>query len=297
MIYLILSIFLSVLLLINFRIFPRFDINTAQAIGLNYIVCFAVGLLLIPKNQSLSFDLSQNWTWYCLALGVGFIITFILSGLSTQKAGMTATSLANNLSLVIPVLASLLLYNTHAKDFDGINYLGLALALPAVALATFKGKSADLKAGSLWLPFGVFAMYGITNAAINYLNLRFIPDPSLVIPVTLVMVLGAMISGVLLVLYRYFRHQEKFRLKNGLAAISLGVPNFLSFYFLILTLTHYGNSGAFVYPIYNMGVILVSAIVGIFFFKEVLSKINITGLLLGLIAILLISYQELGLSL
>ena len=297
MIYLILSILLSVLLLINFRIFPKFEINTAQAIGLNYIVCFLVGLVLIPENQSLTFDLSQNWTWYCLALGVGFIITFILSGLSTQKAGMTATSLANNLSLVIPVLASLFLYNTHSKDFDGINYLGLTLALPAVALATFKGKSPDFKAGSLWLPFGVFAMYGITNSAINYLNLTFIPDPSLVIPVTLVMVSGAMISGAVLVIYRLFRHQEKLKTKNVLAAISLGIPNFLSFYFLILTLTHYGNSGAFVYPIYNMGVILVSALVGIFFFKEVMSKLNIAGLILGLVAILLISYQELGISL
>ncbi|KPM48807.1 hypothetical protein [Jiulongibacter sediminis] len=296
MIYLILSIFLSVLLLINFRIFPRFEINTAQAISLNYIVCFALGFSLIPADQHFTFNLKADWAWYCLALGVGFIITFILSGLSTQKAGMTATSLANNLSLVIPVLASLILYNTHAKDFELLNYVGLALAFIAVGLATFKGKGQDLKKGSLWLPFAVFAMYGITNSAINYINLRFIPDPSLVIPVTLVMVLGAMVSGVLLVIYRYFKHQEKFELKNGIAAISLGIPNFLSFYFLILTLTYYGNSGAFVYPIYNMGVILVSALVGIFFFKESLSKVNIAGLLLGLVAILLISYQELGLS-
>ncbi len=296
MLYLIISIFLSVILLVNFRIFPRFDINTAQAIGLNYTACFILGFLLIPDGQSFHFDLSQNWTWYCLALGIGFIITFILSGLSTQKAGMTATSLANNLSLVIPVLASLLLYNTQSKEFDFYNILGLCLAVAAVGLSTYKKPEKRFDKRSLYLPLAVFVMYGITNSAINYINLKFIPNPELVIPVTLVMVLGAQVSGMLLLLYRYLKFEEGLKLKNIIAGISLGIPNFLSFYFLILCLTAFGNSGAFVYPIYNMGVILVSAAIGIFFFKEQLSLLNKVGLALGLLAIVLLSYQELGIG-
>jgi drug/metabolite transporter (DMT)-like permease len=59
-----------------------------------------------------------------------------------------------------------------------------------------------------------------------------------------------------------------------------------------LTLGYFGNSGAFVYPIYNMGVILVSAFVAILFFKEKVSKLNKFGLLLAVIAILMISWQE-----
>ena len=42
--------------------------------------------------------------------------------------------------------------------------------------------------------------------------------------------------------------------------------------FIILTLTHFGNSGAYVYPIYNIGVILTSTLVSIVFFKEKLTK-------------------------
>jgi glucose uptake protein GlcU len=137
-------------------------------------------------------------------------------------------------------------------------------------------------------------MYGITNSAINYLNLKFIPNPELTVPVTLVMVLGAVVSGLFLLAYRLIRGQEKLAFKNALAGLTLGVPNFLSFYLLILALTAFGNSGAFVYPIFNMGVIIVSAIVGISFFKERLSNINKWGLALGLMAILLISYQELS---
>lgn len=294
MFYLAVSILLSVLLLVNFRLFPRFGINTTHAISLNYVVCFGLGFLLIPEKQTLVLDFKQDWTWYCLALGVGFIITFILSGLSTQKAGMTATSLANNLSLIIPVLASLLLYNTHVRQFDFANYLGLLLGIVAVGLASFQKTRGGSIKGNLWLPLAVFTMYGITNSAINYINLRFIPDPEKVIPVTLVMVLGALVSGLLLFLYRLVAHKDKLEIKNLIAALSLGIPNFLSFYFLILTLTAFGNSGAFVYPIYNIGVIVFSAVIGIFFFKEQLSSINKYGLLLGLAAIALISWQELA---
>ena len=249
----------------------------------------------MPEGQSFTFDASQNWTWYCLALGVGFIITFLLSGLSTQKAGITITSLANNVSLVIPVLASLFLFNTQAKAFDGLNYLGLFLAIVAVGLATYqKTENTDSKIKSWYLPLGVFLMYGITNAAINYLNINYIPNPELTIPVTLVMVLGALISGLFLLMYKIMKGEEKLQMKNIVAAMTLGIPNFLSFYLLILALTSFGNSGAFVYPVYNIGVICISALVAYIFFKEKLNLLNKSGLVLALVALVLISYQELN---
>jgi drug/metabolite transporter (DMT)-like permease len=279
---------------VNFRIFPKFNISTFQAIAFNYPVCFLTGMLLMPEGQKFSLDFSQNWTLYSLALGVGFIITFILSGLATQKIGMTITSMANNVSLVIPVLFSLLVFGSGGKAFDWINYLGLLLAVVSVAIATFK--SGTSMKTNFWLRGGlalaVFLMYGVTNTAINYLNINYIADTSKVVPVTLVMVLGAAVSGLVLLIFKIFNRSEKVEVKNIVAAITLGVPNFLSFYFLILTLGYFGNSGAFVYPIYNMGVILVSAFVAILFFKEKVSMLNKLGLLLAVIAILMISWQE-----
>lgn len=293
MLYLLLSICCSTILLINFRVFPKFGINTYQAIALNYTTCFATGLFLMPQGQSFSLDLSQNWTWYCFLLGVGFIITFILSGLSTQKMGITATSLANNVSLVIPVLVSLFLLKTSGKVFNTFNYLGLAFAVIAVALSAIKKENSQRDKSAIYLPIAVFIMYGITNSAINYLNLTYIPNPELTIPVTLVMVLGAMIAGYVLLIFRIIRNKEKIAFKNIIASISLGIPNFLSFYLLILALTSFGNSGAYVYPLFNIGVILLSSFVAILIFKEKLNTLNKLGLILALIAIYLISYQEL----
>ena len=296
MLYLILSILFSVLLLVNFRIFPTYGINTWQAICLNYIVCFLTGLVLLPHGQKFMLDLSQNWTWYCLLLGLGFIITFILSGLSTQKSGILPTSLANNLSLIIPVGVSLGILHTSAKVFDLSNYTGILLALIAIALITFnKKQAADADYTYWYLPLGVFVFYGITNTAINVLNLYYIPNPELTIPVTLIMVLGAAISGLVVLTFRGLKHKEPLLLKNMVAAVSLGIPNFLSFYMLLLALSSFGNDGAFVYPFYNIGLIVISTLVAVLFFKEKLSKVNTWGLILGICSLLLLSHQELNL--
>lgn len=294
MLYLILSIIFSVLLLINFRIYPKYQISTFQAIAFNYPVCFLTGLALMPEKQHFELNFSEDWPYFALFLGVGFIITFILSGVSTQKMGITATSLANNISLVIPVIFSLFVLKTNGRTFDGLNYLGLLLAVIAVGLSTFKPSNEKIKSKGLdfLLPIAVFLLYGITNTAINYLNLKYITSSDRTVPVTLVMVLGAVIAGAVALAIQLIRGKEKIELKNVLASVTLGIPNFLSFYFLILALSAFGNSGAFVYPLYNIGVILVSAIIAGLFFKEKLTGLNKIGLLLAIVAIALISWQD-----
>lgn len=294
MIYLVLSIVFSVLLLINFRIYPKYQISTFQAIAFNYPVCFLTGLALMPEGQHFELNFSEDWPYYALFLGVGFIITFILSGISTQKMGITATSLANNISLVIPVIFSLFFLETNGRAFDQLNYLGLSLAIIAVGLSTFKPSKEKIKGkgSDFLLPIAVFLLYGITNTAINYLNLKYITSADRTVPVTLVMVLGAVIAGAVALIIQLIRGKEKIRGKNILASITLGVPNFLSFYFLIHALSAFGNSGAFVYPLYNIGVILVSATIAWLFFKEQLTSLNKIGLLLAVIAIVLISWQD-----
>lgn len=318
MLFLVLSIALSVLLLLNFRLFPRYNVNTFQAIVFNYPVCFLTGLLLLPAGQSFSIDFVQTWTWLALGLGVGFILTFLLSGASTQRMGITATSLANNLSLVIPVCFSLFVFSAGTKagtGFDAFNYLGLVLAVVAVGLSTYKKEeggavkeesvktrtpaSATLHrptgrlGANVLLPVAVFLFYGATNTMINYMNLRYIPSADKTVQVTLTMVVGAIAAGLLMLAVRLVQGKETFQPKSLLGAITLGVPNFLSFYTLLLALSAFGGNGAFVYPLYNIGVILLAAGMAALFFRERLSTANKIGLALAVLAIGLISWQQL----
>ncbi|GAB2592568.1 EamA/RhaT family transporter [Spirosoma areae] len=303
MLFLGLSILLSVLLLLNFRVFPRYEVNTFQAIVFNYPVCFLTGLLLLPAGQSFTIDFTQTWTWLAFGLGVGFILTFLLSGASTQRMGITATSLANNLSLVIPVCFSLFVFRTGGKAFDVLNYLGLLLAVVAVGLSTYKKESSELASATtkasrsgtnVLLPVGVFLMYGATNTLINYMNLHYIPSTDKTIQVTLTMVLGALVAGLVMLGVRLAQRKEALQPRSLIGAVTLGIPNFLSFYMLILALSAFGGNGAFVYPLYNIGVILVAALLAALFFREHLSTANKAGLALAVLAIGLISWQELA---
>lgn len=297
MLFLCLSILLSVVLLLNFRIFPNYQVNTFQAIVFNYPVCFLTGFLLLPGNQSFSIDFSQTWTWLALGLGIGFIVTFLLSGASTQRMGITATSLANNMSLVVPVCFSLFVFQTGGKTFDALNYVGLVLAVVAVGLSTFKKEEGQTVKAFGWntlLPVAVFLMYGATNTMINYMNIRYISSGDNTLPVTLTMVLGAILAGMIMLAFRAIQGKEKIERQNLIGAVTLGIPNFLSFYTLLLALSQFGGNGAFVYPLYNIGVILVAALAAAVFFKEKLLVVNQVGLALAILAIGLISWQELA---
>lgn len=296
MIYLVLSVFFSVLLLINFRLHPRFGVNTFQAIILNYPVCFLTGLIFLPSTQHFNPNFSQPSTLFAMLLGVGFVVTFLLSGASTQRMGMTATSLANNISLVIPVIFSLIVLKS-SQNFDALNYLGLLLAMIAVILSTLKKEDNSEKRvinTTDWLlPIAVFVMYGITNTAFNFLNARYVTASGNTIPFTLTILIGSIIFGTIILIVRILQGKEKLQLKSLWAAIPLGIPNFLSFYFLLKALDAFQNNGAYVLPIYNISVILLSAIIALIFFHEKLSNLNKIGLALAVIAIGLISYQGL----
>ncbi len=291
MLYLIASIVFSVVLLLNFRIFPSYKVNTFQAIVFNYPVCFLTGLILMPAKSHFTVDFSQTWTYIALGIGVAFILTFLLSGASTQKRGITATSLANNLSLVLPVCASLFLFGS-TQNFSTLNYIGLVLALLAVGLSTFKEtKNTKTQSADNLLPIAVFMMYGLTNTVINYMNIHYIKSTDSTIPVTLTMILGAIVTGFVMLVYKLLKGTEKIEKQNIIAAFTLGIPNFLSFYALLMALSSFKGNGALVYPLYNIGVIIVSSLVANVFFKEKLEFINKIGLALAVLAIAMIAWQ------
>lgn len=309
MLYLLASVILSVLLLLNFRLFPRYQVDTFQAIVFNYPICFLTGYLLLPADVGFGIDLTQTWTWIALGIGVAFVVTFLLSGASTQRNGITATSLANNLSLVVPVSVSLFILSKAGatRVFDAWNYVGLFLAVVAVGMSTYRKPTPDAPASGTLPASGkptaillvaVFLMYGLTNTAINYMNVRYIAANAAAqglhpVVVTLTMVVGAIAAGFFLLLIRYARGGERLAGRNLLGAITLGIPNFLSFYTLVLALSAFGGNGAFVYPLYNIGVILLAAAIATLLFREKLLAINKIGLVLAIIAIALISWQEL----
>jgi len=294
MLYFLLAVGFTVALYILMRAFPKWKVNSFHAVVFNYYACVATGVLLTPGFQEKIKVISplSAGTLYTLALGILFIIVFLLIGKSTQKAGVTAASLAGNLSLVIPVVFGLFVFQNAHKVFTAGNYLGLALTLPALALATWAGNASVKKEHLIW-PILYFLATGTNNTLINYLSSVYYEEGSN----TLFMIIacaGAILIGTGLVVVDGLRKGEWPSGRSIGAGLLLGVPNFLSLYFLLKALVHYGHSAAFVFPVYNILTILGSALMAYLLFREKQSGINRLGLLLAILAIILISYQELG---
>nr|WP_295921370.1 hypothetical protein [uncultured Dyadobacter sp.] len=307
MLFFLLAVVFTVMLYLIMRAYPRYRVDSFHAVVFNYYSCVLTGLVLTPELsvfQKISW--ASEGTLLTLALGAMFVTAFMLIGLTAQKVSVTATSLAGNMSLVIPVLFGLFVFRNNNKDFTALNYLGLAIALVALALGAIQRSpepvgnekaSADQRNASqaLWIfPVLTFFASGTNNTLINYLSSRYYqPDQITVFMISACF--GAVVIGTLILLYRMIAHGHRLHFRSVVGGLLLGVPNFLSLYFLLLALAAFGNSAAYVFPIYNILTMLVSALAAWVIYKERLSTANKWGLVLAVVAIILISYQELNL--
>jgi drug/metabolite transporter (DMT)-like permease len=307
MINFLLAVLFTVALYVIMRSYPGYKVNSFHAIVFNYYSCVVTGVFLTPDLtvfKSIKWD-SQG-TILTLALGTMFVIAFMLIGTTAQKVNVTAASLAGNMSLVIPVLFGLFIFKNNNKDFTFLNYTGLILAIAALALGaiqtTSKAEPTELKTvkslnatSILWLlPILTFLGSGTNNTLINYLSSTYYSAGQTTV-FMIIACTGAVIIGSLLLIYKLIFQKEKLELRSLIGGLILGVPNFLSLYFLFKALTNFENSAAFVFPVYNILSMLVSSFAAWIIFKEKLNNYNRFGLALAVISIVLISYQELGL--
>ena len=216
--------------------------------------------------------------------------------ITTQRFSISVSSIASKMSLAIPVAASIFIFNVQSKEYDIFNYIGILAAFPAIYLVSRKNKESttDMTPSSFLklLPLGVFLFSGIIDTMINYLNLHFLAESDH--GLFLIVIFGsASIIGVLTIIIK----KLKVTLTSIIGGILLGIVNFFSVYFLLKSLSEFGNDGALVFPLVNVGIVLLSAFVSIFVFNERLQLLNKIGLLVAMIAIILISYQEMMIAL
>lgn len=302
MINFLLAVLFTVALYLIMRAFPQYKVNSFHAVVFNYYSCVATGLLLTPDLSVFQqVDFSSTGTLLTLSLGSMFVAAFMLIGLTTQKVGVTAASLAGNMSLVIPVLFGLFVFQNNNKEFTPLNYIGLVVALVALTLGAIQvpseteQKSPSTKIGmGLWIfPVLTFLGSGANNTLINYLSSKYY-EPGQTTVFMIIACTGAIIIGTSLLLFRIAFQKDKLQWRSVAGGLILGVPNFLSLYFLLKALAAFGNSAAYVFPIYNILSMLVSAAAAWILYKEKLNNYNRIGLILAILAIAFISYQELG---
>lgn len=286
MIPLLLSILSSSVLLVIFKYFDKFNVNTFQAITINYMVAASLGLLMTSATLQPYQIITKPWALSALILGSSFIGVFYLMALSSQKVGVAVSSVANKMSLVIPVAAGFILYN---ESLEGLKIAGILLAILAVSLVSIrKSDGIQIEKKYLFLPILIFIGSGYLDTFLKYVQNTQLSDGDIEIFSASLFLTAALIGSLILLGKRVFQGST-IQPKSIVAGFALGVPNYFSIHFLLQALDLPNLESTVVFPINNTGIVLLSTLLAILLFSERLSKLNWIGISLAVVSIVLIA--------
>lgn len=287
MIYLLLSIISSTLIGLIFKGYEYYKIDNFQAIVFNYFICVICVTLTLGHSPATPDFWVEDWFPYALVLGAIFISAFNIIAITIQKFGVTIGAIMQKMSILISVTFAIFYYNESVTFFK---IVGILLAIAAIILTNLPDRTKaklDLPTHLWFFPAIVLITAGVGEIILQYVetnltsgtgNLQFVG-----------FLFGtAGLLGLVVLIGQLILGKTTIKIKNIIAGIALGIPNFGSIYFLMKSLGM-GWEGSVVFPINNVAIIVLSAFVAVLFLKESLTKLNWLGVGLAALSILLIT--------
>jgi drug/metabolite transporter (DMT)-like permease len=285
MIYLLLTVVCTTGLYLLFKLFERWNVQIFEAIFINYLVAFGVGVATVPDFPKAVVHIQELPTWLIggLSLGFFFITVFNVTGRSAQIIGLSNTTISAKMSLVmVVVLMSIIAH----ESLNLRQWFAVVLAVVAVVLASWKGNQTSISKNAWVYPLVIFTGSTLIDFLIPYLSKSCVNEDEQHLYSTLPF-FAAGICGVLYMIYCAVRKVNKFSfgIKEILGGVVLGIINLGSIYFLVLSIHQSGLSMGHVVCVNNLGVVVFSSVLAVLVFKEKLNSLNVIGIILALLAL------------
>ena len=247
-------------------------------LSVSYFCCclLSIGYLLFSHDTCLQTELGIP-TGLGILAGILLLFGFISLQVNIKINGVILSGLFAKLGVLVPVCLSFLFFNESLK---GLQIIGFAAALFAIYLINTEDSSTCAVSSKWWLVLlllangfadfmsKVFDVYAQSNTQNYYLLISFF------------------VAFVLSVLFAL--HEKQHLDQNDLFyGFLIGIPNFLSVKFLILSLERI--PAVIAYPTYSVATILVISIVGTIVFHERLGKRQIIAEAIILLALVLLN--------
>jgi len=246
---------------------------------IGYLASAVAGAILFEygwQQISQSFS-SHKWFWPAVLEGIGFYLVFRMIALSTQRSGITVTSIATKMSVVIPILIGILLLG---ESVSVLKISGLIFGTLAVVLAVGAGSRVSV---SNWiLPLLVFTSTGLIDASFKLFQIWGLTDEQF--PGFIVIVFGfAFIASSI---HHVTLAERWINRTSVISGIALGLANLGTVYFILKALAQPAWESSIVYPLNNFGIVLVSTVTAILVFGERLTtatKLSLAAVTLSII--------------
>ena len=117
MISIIIAVITVTWIFILFKLFPKYNINTFQAVVFNYIAAFACGTILYGNKINHNLLISKEWIIWACVCGALFISLFFLMGKSSQNNGVSLTTVVVKMSMAFSMILMIIIYHEQISFF------------------------------------------------------------------------------------------------------------------------------------------------------------------------------------
>lgn len=284
MLFLILSVICSVTVGVIFKIARTYKTPSAQIVACNYVFALALCYLFFSPDLTV-LDSFSPWK---ILIPLGFLmpVVFLFLAASIKHMGIAKTDVAQRLSLIISIIGASLFFG---EQFSGLKLTTLMFGFPAIILILDKPNE---NKESKWIyPALVLFGFGVIDLLFKQIALTSsLPfTTSLFVLFSISLVIMVLING-----YEILFANTKMDLKSIIFGGLVGIFNFGNIFFYLKAHQAFAQNPSTVFAGMNMGVIMIGSLVGIFVFKEKVTKLNLIGLLLALFAVIFIVASQLN---
>lgn len=280
-VYLLLSVSCSLIIAHLLKATEDKGLRTLNVLTFNYLVAFVIAFLYRLESPLVWISRMTPVVWLvAVVVGSMFIANFVVYSKSAHRNGVGVSVAAMRLSLLIPVLLSILMYKEvlSAGQSAGILMVFGALFL----LMPRKQKLADTDIQRAWMLWFLFICTGLTDGSLKIYEEDFSAQLSEGAFMGLVFLTAFIIGAVLC----WKREGRWITRREAIMGTAIGVPNLFTSIFLIYTLQYL--EGAVTYTAVNLLTVLGGTILGKVRWKDQVSRLQWIGIATAIVAITLL---------
>ncbi len=281
MAYILSAVVFSVLVSVLLKLFPRYGVDTGQAVTWNYLAAAVLCWWLLAPPLTALRESGAPWL-ALLTLALVLPALFLVLASAVRRAGIVRTDVAQRLSLLLSLAAAFAFFGERA---GGLKLAGLALGLAAVVTILARPQAQSPQRGAGIALLAVWAGFALVDVM-----LKLIAQAGTPFAVSLQVAFVLAFAGMLgLLLFRHASGRTRLSWRGLWAGLLLGALNFGNIVCYVLAHRALPGNPAVVFATMNIGVVVLGTLVGVFVFGERTSHWNRLGIALAIVAIGLIA--------
>ncbi|TAL72516.1 MAG: DMT family transporter [Rhodanobacter sp.] len=275
MIYVLLAAVCSVLVSVLLKLAKRHGVDVPQAVAWNYVVAALLAAWLLAPSLAPLRTPATPWP-ALVALALLLPTIFVALGASVRHAGIVRSDAAQRLSLLLSLIAAFVLFG---ERLDGWKLAGCGLGLAALIGMVWRHghPRSDGRAAWVW-PLTVFVGFAAIDVLFKRVAAAGVPLGSALLAMfTLALPVAFALAA--------WHSRGRFNRRSALGGAALGACNFGNILYYLKAHRALPEHPALVFASMNLGVVMLGALAGVLVFRERLSRLNLAGVALALVAI------------